>query len=63
MGVHSKKLPAFVFPNKLLHARGLDIEMARDDLQGGAADARSKMRPDIVDSGKDNNRTRAVFAS
>ncbi len=44
--MHSKKVAAFVLPGRCLQVRGLDPTMERGFLQGGAADTRSKMRPD-----------------
>ena len=43
IGVHSKRVPAFVLPDRCLQARGLDPTVER-----GAADTRSKMRPDMM---------------
>ncbi len=48
IGVHSKGVPAFVLPDRCLQARGLDPTVERGFLQGGAADTRSKMRPDMM---------------
>ena len=48
IGVHSKRVPAFVPPDRCLQARGLDPMVERGVLQGGAADTRSKMRPDMM---------------
>ncbi len=48
IGVHSKRVPAFVLPDRCLQARGLDPTVERGFLQGGAADTRSKMRPDMM---------------
>jgi len=48
IGVHSKRVPAFVLPGRLLQARGLDPTVGRGFLQRGAADTRSKMRPDMM---------------
>ena len=48
VGVHSKRVPAVVLPDRCLQARGLDPMVERGFLQGGAADARSKMRPDMM---------------
>ncbi len=48
MGVHSKRVPAFVLPNRCLQARGLDPTVGRGFLQRGAADTRSKMRLDMM---------------
>jgi len=46
--VHSKRVPAFVLSDRYLQARGLDPTVERGFLQGGAADTRSKMRPDMM---------------
>jgi len=46
--VHSKRVPAFVLPDRCLQARGLDPTVERGFLQGGAADTRSKMSPDMM---------------
>ncbi len=48
MGVHSKRVPAFVLPDRCLQARGLDPTVERGFLQRGAADTWSKMRPDMM---------------
>ena len=48
IGVHSKRVPAFVLPDRCLQARGLDPTVERGFLQRGAADTRSKMRPDMM---------------
>ena len=48
IGVHSKRVPAFVLPDRCLQARGLDPAVERGFLQGGAAATRSKMRPDMM---------------
>ena len=50
ISVHSKRVPAFVLPDRCLQARGLDPTVERGFLQGpgGAADTRSKMRPDMM---------------
>ena len=48
IGMHSKRVPAFVLPDRCLQARGLDPMVERGLLQGGAADTRSKMRPDMM---------------
>ncbi len=48
VGVHSKRVPTFVLPDRCLQARGLDPTVERGFLQGGAADTRSKMRPDMM---------------
>ncbi len=48
MGVHSKRVPAFVLPDRFIQARGLDPTVGRGFLQRGAADTRSKMRPDMM---------------
>jgi len=48
MGVHSKRVPTFVLPDRCLQARGLDPTVGRGFLQRGAADTRSKMRPDMM---------------
>ena len=57
MGKNTKRFPAFELPDRCLQARGLDlmVEMGflhpmveMDFLQGGAADTRSKMRPDMM---------------
>ena len=48
IGVHSKRVPAFVLPDRCLQARGLDPAVEREFLQGGAADTWSKMRPDMM---------------
>ena len=48
IGVHSKRVPAFVLPDRCLQARGLDPMVERGLLQGGAADTRSKTRPDMM---------------
>jgi len=48
IGGHSKRVPAFVLPDRFLQARGLDPMVERGFLQGGAADTRSKMRPDMM---------------
>ncbi len=39
MGVHDKKVLAFVLPDRYLQARGLDPMVESGLLQGGAADA------------------------
>jgi len=49
MGVHSKRVPAFVLPDRFIQARGLDPTVGRGFLQRGAADTRSKMRPDMME--------------
>jgi len=46
--VHSKRVAAFVLPDRCLQARGLDPTVERGFLQGGAADTWSKMRPDMM---------------
>ncbi len=48
--MHSKRVPAFVLPDRCLQASGLDPTVERGFLQGpgGAADTRSKMRPDMM---------------
>ncbi len=46
--VHGKRVPAFVLPDRFLQAKGLDPMVERGVLQGGAADIRSKMRPDMM---------------
>jgi len=43
IGVHSKRVPAFVLPDRCSQARGLDPMVERGFLQGGAADTRSKI--------------------
>ncbi len=43
IGMHSKRVPAFVLPDKCLQARGLD-----PTVEAGATDTRSKMRPDMM---------------
>jgi len=43
IGVHSKRVPASVLPDRCLQARGLDLTVER-----GATDTRSKMRPDLT---------------
>ena len=43
--MHSKRVAAFVLPDR---CRGLDPMVERGFLQGGAADTRSKMRPDMM---------------
>jgi len=48
MGVHSKRVPALVLPDRCLQARGLDPTVGRGFLQRGAADTQSKMRPDMM---------------
>ena len=48
IGVHSKRVSAFVLPKICLQARGLDPMVERGFLQGGAADSRSKLRPDMM---------------
>jgi len=48
IGVHSKRVPAFVLPDRCLQASGLDPMVERGFLQGGAVDTRSKMRPDMM---------------
>ncbi len=48
IGVHSKRVPAFVLPDRCLQARGLDPTVERGFVQGGAADTRTKMRPDMM---------------
>ena len=48
MGVHSKRVPAFVLPDRRLQARGLNPTVGRGFLQRGAANTRSKMRPDMM---------------
>ena len=48
MGMHSKRVPPFVLPDRCLQARGSDPMVERGFLQGGAADTRSKMRPDMM---------------
>ncbi len=48
IGVHSKRVAAFVLPDRCLQARGLDPTVERGFLQRGAADTRSKMRPDMM---------------
>ncbi len=48
MGVHSKRLPEFVLPDRCLQARGLDPTVVKGLLRRGAADTRSKMRPDMM---------------
>ena len=48
IGVHSKRVPAFVLPDRCLQARGLDPMVERGFLQGGAADTRSKTRLDMM---------------
>ena len=48
MGVHSKRVPAFVPVDRCSQARGLDPMVERGFLQRGAADTRSKMRPDMM---------------
>ncbi len=45
IGVHSKRVPAFILPERCLQARGLDPTVERGFLQRGAADTQSKMRP------------------
>ena len=47
ISVHSKRVPAFVLPDRCLQARDLDPSVERGFLQGGA-DTRSKMRPDMM---------------
>ncbi len=59
-GVHSKRVPAFVLPDRCLQARGLDATMERGFLQGGAADTQSKNEARHDDSRNDNSRTIAV---
>jgi len=46
--VHSKRVPAFVLPDRCLQARGLDPIVERGFLQGGAADTRGEMTPDMM---------------
>ena len=48
MGVQSKRVPAFVLPDRCSQARGLDPMVDRGFLKGGAAEAWSKMRPDVM---------------
>ena len=48
IGVHSKRVPAFVLPDRYLHNRGADPGVERGLLQRGEADSRSKMRPDMM---------------
>ena len=48
IGVHSKRVPAFVLPDRYLHNRGVDPGVERGLLQRGEADSRSKMRPDMI---------------
>lgn len=48
LGVHSKRVPAFVLPDRYLQGRNLDPQVGRDFLHRGVADSRSKMRPDIM---------------
>ena len=59
IGVHSKRVPAFVLPDRCLQARGLDPTVERGFVQGGAAD-QDEARHD--DSGNDNNRATAIPA-
>ena len=55
MGVHSKRVPAFVLPDRCLQARGLNptVEISHKEQDEVGHD----------DSGNDNNRTTAVFVS
>ena len=48
IGVYSKRVPAFVLPDRCLQARILDPTVERGFLQRGVADTRSKMRPDMM---------------
>ena len=48
MGVHSKRVAAFVLPDICLQARGLDPTVRIGFLRRGAADTRSKLRPDMM---------------
>ncbi|DBA84323.1 hypothetical protein WJX79_000434 [Trebouxia sp. C0005] len=48
IGVHSKRVPAFVLPDRCLQARGPDPVVERGFLQGGAADTQSEMTPDMM---------------
>ncbi len=48
MGVHSKRVPAFLLLDRCSQARDLDPTVERGLLQRGAADTRSKMRPDVM---------------
>ncbi|KAL3151126.1 hypothetical protein ABBQ38_012992 [Trebouxia sp. C0009 RCD-2024] len=61
LGVHSKRVPAFVLPDRYLQNRGLDPQVERGFLQRGEVDSRSRMRPD--DSGNDSIRTTHVSVS
>ena len=48
IGIHSKRVPAFVLPDACLQANGLDPAEGRDLLQRKESDTRSKMRPDMM---------------
>jgi hypothetical protein len=48
IGVHSKRVPALVLPDRCLQAGGLDPTVERGFLQGGASATRSNMRPDMM---------------
>ena len=48
MGVHSKRVPAFILPDMCLQARDLDPTVGRGFLHREGADTRSKMRPDMM---------------
>ena len=48
LGVHSKRVPAFVLPDRYLQNRGLEPQVERGFLQRGEVDSRSKMRPDMM---------------
>jgi hypothetical protein len=48
VGMHNKKVSAFVLPNSSSQARGLDPTVKRGFLQREAADTRSKMRPNMM---------------
>ncbi len=48
IGVHSKRVPAFVLPDTVLQAQGIDPEDGRCFVQRRTSDTWSKMRPDIM---------------
>ncbi len=48
IGVQGKRVPAFVLLDRYLQARDLDPTVERGFLQGGGADTRTKMRPDMM---------------
>ena len=48
IGVHSKRVPACVLPDRYLHNQGLDQGLEGGLLQRGKADSRCKMRSDMM---------------